>query len=163
MTRCEVPYTVNSVSGVVMNRESDFMLAFKGSFTSALRWPQLDDLWQALKEDATGGWYIYAVGESPPETSTDDAELLIFVDRIDELLRSEHDEEYCGIVYADDLKQPTFIKIYDPNNLGVSCGYSDNPPLPGWILSKLKPVDLPAMAMPNNRKRWWHSLWKGQG
>jgi hypothetical protein len=82
-----------------------------------------------------------------------------FITEIDNLLRSEHDEKYCGIVYADDLQAPSFVKIYDPHNLGVSCGYSDNPPLPGWILSKLPPVDLPAAQhVPKNRKRWWRAL-----
>jgi hypothetical protein len=51
------------------------------------------------------------------------------------------------------------IKIYDPNNLGVSCGYSDNPPLPGWVLSRIAPVDLQAVDItPNNRKRWWRRI-----
>ena len=78
---------------------------------------------------------------------------------IDKLLRQEHNEDYCGIVYADDIKQPAFVKIYDPNNLGVSCGYSDNPPLPGWVMSKLPPCDLPATrVLPANRKRWWRRL-----
>jgi hypothetical protein len=82
-----------------------------------------------------------------------------FITEIDSLLRREHDEKYCGIVYADDLQAPRFVKIYDPHNLGVSCGYSDNPPLPGWVLSKLPPVDLPAAQhVPKNRKRWWRAL-----
>ena len=146
-----------------MNEQNDYLQAFKGSFTSALRWPQLDDLWRVLKEDAKGGWYIYAVGETPPEEAVDEAMLVKFVTHIDRLLRQEHDEDYCGIVYADDFKQPAFIKIYDPNNLGVSCGYSDNPPLPGWVLSKIPPVDLPSVVLPNNRRRWWQSLWKAKG
>jgi hypothetical protein len=80
---------------------------------------------------------------------------------VDTLLRQEHGEDYCGIVYADDLSQPRFIKIYDPNNLGVTCGYSDNPPLPGWILSKLRPCDLSAgIHLPGNRKRWWRRLFR---
>ena len=71
----------------------------------------------------------------------------------------EHAEEYCGIVYADSFETPSFVKIYDPGNLGVSCGYSDHPPLPGWILSRLPPSDLNAAAMlPANRKRWWRRL-----
>jgi hypothetical protein len=142
-----------------MNTQNDYLLAFKGSFTSALRWHQLDDLWQVLNQDAAGGWYIYAVGEAPPHQPVDGEGLSRFVTGIDELLRREHDEKYCGIVYADDLKSPAFIKIYDPNNLGVSCGYSDNPPLPGWVLSKIPPVDLMALKPPNNRKRWWQALW----
>jgi hypothetical protein len=144
-----------------MNQSSDYIQIFKGSFTSALRWPQLDDLWQVVKADANSGWHIYAIGDPPPQESANETKLVTFIDRIDELLRREHDEDYCGIVYADDLMQPSFIKIYDPNNLGVSCGYSDNPPLPGWVLSKIQPVDLSAIAMPNNRKRWWQSIWNG--
>ena len=82
-----------------------------------------------------------------------------FVDEIDRLLRAEHDEDFCGIVYADDLGAPALIKIYDPNNLGVVCGYSDNPPLPGWIMSKLPPVDLPATRLvAKGRRRWWRRL-----
>ena len=143
-----------------MDQSQDFMLAFNGSFTSALRWHHLDDLWQVLREDAAGGWYIYAVGEPPPAEVSEGPQVLTFIEEVDKLLRSEHDESYCGIVYADDLQQPAFVKIYDPNNLGVSCGYSDNPPLPGWIMSKIGPVDLPATLVPKNRKRWWQALFK---
>ena len=79
-----------------------------------------------------------------------------FVDEIDQLLRREHDEDYCGIVYADDLGEPAMIKIYDPHNLGVVCGSSDHPPLPGWVMSRIAPVDLPAAQRPTGRRRrWW--------
>jgi hypothetical protein len=139
-------------------QQEDFLQAFRGSFTSALRWHHLDDLWEVVRADAEGGWYLYAVGETPPDISSDRDQVLKFIEEIDKLLRKEHDEAYCGIVYADDLKSPSLIKIYDPNNLGVSCGYSDNPPLPGWVMSKLKPADLSAQVLPNNRKRWWRSL-----
>ncbi len=141
-----------------MNETSEYLQAFRGSFTSALRWHHLDDLWEVLRADAEGGWYIYAIGEPPPLEASSAERLLIFIEEIDKLLRQEHDEAYCGIVYADDLRQPGFVKIYDPNNLGVSCGYSDNPPLPGWVLSKIPPVDLPATLVPKNRKRWWQGL-----
>jgi hypothetical protein len=141
-----------------MNHPQDYMQAFRGSFTSALRWHQLDALWQVLRDDAAGGWYIYAIGETPPSRPSDRQQVLTFIDEVDKLLRAEHDEDYCGIVYADDLQQPAFVKIYDPNNLGVSCGYSDNPPLPGWVMSKIPPVDLPATLVPKSRKRWWRGL-----
>ncbi|MEJ2590933.1 MAG: hypothetical protein P8178_05965 [Candidatus Thiodiazotropha sp.] len=141
-----------------MDLQQDYMQAFRGSFTSALRWHHLDALWQVLRQDAGAGWYIYAVGEAPPTAAADARMMLTFIDEIDKLLRREHQENYCGIVYADDLQQPTFVKIYDPNNLGVSCGYSDNPPLPGWVLSRIPPVDLPATVVPKNRKRWWQAL-----
>jgi hypothetical protein len=139
--------------------ENEFMSAFRGSFTSALRWPQLDALWAVLGEEAGDDWFIYAIGEPPPAQPASARDLQRFLDEMALFLRREHDEDYCGIVYADNLQQPAFIKIYDPNNLGVSCGYSDNPPLPGWIVSKLPPCDLPSTrVLPNNRGRWWRQL-----
>ena len=140
-------------------QQSDFRAAFKGSFSGVLRWENLDELWQRLREDAAGGWYLYAVGEPPPSETIGADELTHFIRQVDELIRREHGEDYCGIVYVDDASAPSFVKIFDPNNLGVSCGYSDNPPLPGWILSKLPPVDLQApMPLPGNRRRWWQRL-----
>jgi len=136
-----------------------FVEAFRGSFTSLLRWPQLDDFWELLNEQADDNWFIYAVGELPPEDTASKEQLLTFIKEIDVLLRQEHDEDYCGVVYADDKTNPSFIKIFDPNNLGVSCGFSDNPPLPGWILSRLQPVELEtALNPPGNRRRWWNRL-----
>ena len=138
-----------------------YLAVFRGSFTSALRWPQLDALWQRLLATPEG-WYLYAVGEKPPTAPADADAMRHFVAEVDALLRREHDEDYCGIVYADSLAEPAMIKIYDPNNLGVSCGYSDNPPLPGWVVSRLPPVDLEAARQPAGRRRWWQRLFAGE-
>ena len=139
----------------------DYLKVFKGSFTSVMRWPQLDDFWSMLKSQADDSWYIYAVGEEPPETPVAKNIVLKFIDEMDVLLHKEHEEDYCGIVYHDNLENPSFIKIFDPNNLGVSCGFSEKPPLPGWILSKIKPIELEeALYPPNNRRRWWQKIFK---
>ena len=138
---------------------SDFQAAFRGRFESVLRWNQLDELTGRLQADADAGWYIYAVGEQPPEAPASGNQVRHFLQEIKTLLRKEHDEEYCGIVYADSLVEPSFVKFFDPNNLGVSCGFSDNPPLPGWILSRIAPEDLEAtVLLPGNRRRWWQRL-----
>ncbi len=142
------------------NKEStEFLTAYRGSFTSMMRWPHLDDFWLLLNEQADDSWYIYAVGEAPPTQAATKGKLVSFIKEIDILLHKDHSEDYCGIVYADDKSKPSFIKIYDPNNLGVSCGFSDNPPMPGWILSKIQPIELEsALNPPNNRRRWWKRL-----
>jgi hypothetical protein len=140
-------------------KEDPFQVAFRGRFENILRWEQLDALWQVLSRDAGDGWHIYAVGEQPPAQPVSGEVLQKFLAEIGELLRREHDEAYCGIVYTDSTTEPAFVKIFDPHNLGVSCGYSDHPPLPGWILSRLPPVDLKAPApLPGNRRRWWQRL-----
>lgn len=137
-----------------------FVKRFKqGRFESLMRWHQLDDFWENLRPQIDNSWYIYALGEEAPEETSSQQKALNFINEIDELLRREHDEEYCGIVYANNHQQPDFIKIFDPNNLGVSCGFSDNPPLPGWVMSKMKPVNLKEALQPaNNRRRWWQKV-----
>lgn len=139
--------------------QTEFYTRFRGSFTGLLRWPELDEFWAVLANKAESEWYIYAVGEDVPEKPVSAKELLIFIEEIDKLLRKEHKEDYCGVVYVNDKQDPDFIKIYDPNNLGVSCGFSDNPPIPGWILSLIKPEKLDENTfLSQSRKRWWRKL-----
>ncbi len=149
-----------------MNMEpSAYLKQIHGSFQGLLKWEDFDAYWARLREDAQGdaadssGWYLYAVGATPPEHPAERATLLRFLDESQALLHKEHEEEYCGIVYVDQYDAPSMIKIYDPSNLGLSCGSSENPPLPGWILSRLPPIDLPtALQPPQNRQRWWQRI-----
>ena len=140
---------------------TEFQRLYTGRLWSVLAWDQLTAFWQRI--DPAAGWYLVAVGVSPAPTfgmsPADTAGVSAFIERIDALLRAEHHESYCGIVYADDLENPSLIKIYDPNNLGSSCGSSKNPPLPGWIMSRLPPDEIiAARVAPENRKRWWQGL-----
>jgi len=136
-----------------------YVEAFRGRFNSVMRWEQLNGFWDALRQQIDEQWYVYAIGEDVPGEPCSSEKVMTFINEIDALLRKEHDEDYCAIVYADDLAAPQFVKIFDPNNLGVSCGFSDNPPLPGWILSKMKPINLQDALKPaNNRRRWWQKI-----
>jgi hypothetical protein len=139
---------------------TEFQRIYTGRVWSVLSWDQLSALWQRI--DPAAGWYLQAVGvESAPTiaNAADAATVSAFIQRIDALLRADHHESYCGIVYADDLENPRLIKIYDPNNLGSSCGSSKNPPGPGWIMSRMKPEPIIASRpAPENRKRWWQAL-----
>ncbi|MBI3775186.1 MAG: hypothetical protein HY273_06480 [Gammaproteobacteria bacterium] len=138
---------------------NDYLTAFNGSFAGMLHWSQLDDLWTVLRNDAAGQWYLYAVGEPPPAAPANAGQVERFITEINQLLRRDHQEDYCGVVYVDELLQPRFVKIYDPHHLGVSCGFSNNPPLPGWVMSKLAPVDLQLQGpLTGERKRWWQRI-----
>ncbi|MEJ2360994.1 MAG: hypothetical protein P8Z75_06150 [Gammaproteobacteria bacterium] len=150
---------MRSQTAIRSDQLPDYLQAFRGSFTSLLRWDDLDAFWQVLEARADANWYIYAIGEPVPDMPASADQVKTFIAEIDKLLRQEHEEDYCGIVYVDDKTEPSFIKIYDPNNLGVSCGFSDNPPMPGWILSRLAPVELNDKTfLPQNRRRWWQRL-----
>ncbi|MCX7166472.1 MAG: hypothetical protein NTV11_09375 [Rhodocyclales bacterium] len=137
---------------------TEFQRLYTGRVWSVMQWDQLTAFWQRI--DPAAGWYLHAVGVSPAPTVAADADAVrAFIERIDALLRADHHESYCGIVYADKLENPSLIKIYDPNNLGSSCGSSKNPPPPGWIMSRVAPDEIDVVRLaPENRKRWWQSL-----
>jgi len=142
-----------------MTEPDAFLTAFRGSFVGLLDWSAWDQLRERLRAERAGDWFIYAVGEDPPATPVTPSALDEFLVAIDALLRREHRERRLGIVYVDDARHPRFVKIFDPNNLGVVCGISSGPPLPGWILSQIPPVDLPAAFPPAaGRRRWWRRL-----
>ena len=135
-----------------------FMSSYRGYLSNILKWEDLDTLWQTVR-DSSSSWYIYAVGEAVPQKVSSLEQLNTFVDEIDKLLRQEHEEEYCGIVYVDDREAPSLVKIYDPNHLGSSCGPGWGEVLPGWVISTMAPEALEVDApVANNRRRWWQKL-----
>ena len=77
---------------------------------SLLEWAQLSEFW--TKVDKGAGWYLYAVGDTVPRAPATPAQVEKFIVEVDALLRCDHRESYCGIVYADNLDKPSFIKIY---------------------------------------------------
>lgn len=144
----------------MLNKSQDqvnsFYKAYRGAFTSLLKWSDLDAFWQILSAQSSKGWYIYVTAEQPPEKTTSADEMKQFIREIDQLLHEKHKEDYCGIVYTDDKTSPSFIKIYHPENLGVVCGIGREPIFPGWIISQLKPETLDKLPpLPGTRKSWW--------
>ncbi|MHB8252377.1 MAG: hypothetical protein ACYDEV_01435 [Acidiferrobacter sp.] len=139
-----------------------FQARLTGAFSGIVTWAQLTTLWTVVQEHPEG-WYIYAIGEAVPTSPAEPEALLKFTHEIDVLLHREHREEYCGIVYADNKAEPTFIKIFDPHNLGSSCGSSGMKTLPGWLLTRMPPEPLDdRRPLPEGRKRWWRTLFQGQ-
>lgn len=143
----------------MVEEQSQFMSLYRGRLQGAMQWSDLDDLWVVLKQQTDKQWYVYHVGEAPPTSTASKDQFELFLNEIDTLLHKEHEEDYCGIVYVNDPKDPALVKIYDPNNLGVVCGYSENPPLPGWVLSTVAPDNLELAFPPvQSRKRWWKKI-----
>jgi len=142
--------------------EITFNQALNGKFEGILRWQQLDAFWPNVKQTHSI-WYFYQVGSPVPETPLNSDEFALSLTELDTLLRKEHDYDYCGVVYADDVETPSLIKVYDPNNLGSSCGCGcgGNRIPARWIISQQKPKEIMDDApTPNNRKRWWNQLFR---
>ncbi len=145
-----------------MSDSGEFERYYNGLLYSVMRWDQLTAFWQKL--DAEAGWYLYAVGHEVPQAPSPADKVRQFTRELDELLRREHHEDYCAIVYADDLDAPNFVKIYDPNHLGSSCGSSSvkSSVLPGWLMSKTPPREIQVNhIVTGQRKRWWQAFLGG--
>ncbi|MEY3220559.1 MAG: hypothetical protein RIT27_1916 [Pseudomonadota bacterium] len=140
---------------------SQFQQKYNGRFYNALRWTQLDTLWGVLKTQSSG-WYVYFINhEDVPLNVLEPDDFQTFLDEINVLLREDHDYDYCGIVYADSFEEPTMVKIYDPHNLGASCGSSGRKIHPRWLLSKIPPEPIEDdVIVPNIRKRWWQRIFE---
>lgn len=144
---------------IAEQEKTRFMTLYQGYLQGVMKWADWDEFVETLQAQKEKDWFVYHVGEEPPEKAATSEQFATFVNEISTLLKKEHDEDYCGIVYTSDPKEPQLVKIYDPNNLGVVCGFSENPPLPGWVISLEKPDDL-IMAFPpvQTRKRWWKKI-----
>jgi hypothetical protein len=141
------------------SNDSDYLRACNGLLRGILRWSELDTVWEQLRRRNDGAWYVYTIGQPPPRTPASSEELERFLVDVRERLRDEHNEDYCGIVYVDDPEEPGFLKIYDPGNLGMVCGSSAAPPLPGWTLSRCAPDDLQAVTSGTGKRRpWWRRV-----
>jgi hypothetical protein len=120
---------------------SDYFDKFQGRFIGIMQWDDCNALLQKLIEQPND-WYLYDTLIEVPTQTIDADGFINHVKEIKEILSKEHQERYCGIVYADDIEKPSFVKIFHPKNLGKSCGSSEHPPIPQWLLSKTKPKDV---------------------
>lgn len=137
---------------------ASYLTLLDGEFSGVLRWEQLEELWATVNA-SDRAWYVNAPGHELSDEPLSAEALAHFLAELTTLLRKDHDEDYCGIVYVDDVSEPSMIKVYDPNNLGSVCGSSGKRTLPGWVLSTLKPVEMTLeVAPPANRQRWWQGL-----
>lgn len=130
----------------------------RGRLWGVLAWKDLDALFAAML--AKRGWHAWMPGEPPPSAPVAADALGPMLADLGALLRREHREDYCGIVYADDLADPTLVKVYDPGNLGSSCSHGGpGQHLPRWIFSLDRPEPLHAHEpAPGGRLRWWRRL-----
>ena len=139
--------------------ENLFLSAYNGRMKGVLRWPQLDAIWRNL--DTSTPWYLYEIGGEVPSEASDVETLRPALKEIDTFLHAQHDADYCGVVYADDLEAPSLLKIYHPRKMGASCGSSGSTVLPKWTLSQLPPIDLLEWSLEKDEKpAWWKHMLK---
>ena len=135
-----------------------FAERMNGKFYGILQWADLDKLWVRVRAEPQG-WFAALTGEVPPAITMSTEELNAFITEIDALLRKEHHYDYCGVVYADELDNPSLIKIFDPYNMGTGCRVGGAPIPPLWVLSRFQPTLLESnIPLSGSRRHWWQNL-----
>ena len=131
---------------------SDYIKEFQGRFIGIMQWDDCNALLQKLIYQPDD-WYLYDTLEAVPSSTMNATSFTADISNIKTILTEEHQERYCGIVYTNDLEKPTFVKIFHPKNLGKSCGSSEHPPIPQWLLSNTKPEDVVEKFGPPKKKQ----------
>lgn len=115
---------------------------YQGRFKGILTWQAFDRLWARLAE-APEGWYAYELSGSCPEAPLSAEAFQALLDEANDMYAIARKQSFCGAVYVDDPESPSFIKVFDPNNMGAVCGDSGKRTLPRWVLSRARPDPLP--------------------
>jgi hypothetical protein len=122
--------------------ETTFWRAYGGKFTGTLKWEQFDALFIRLASDEHD-WFVF-----DPTADAPDAPAADFGAALDEAracVEQVRGRSYCGAVFADDMNNPGFVKVFDPFKMGGVCGGSGERVMPRWIFSRLAPDPLPLL------------------
>ncbi|NOX73292.1 MAG: hypothetical protein GXP03_06625 [Alphaproteobacteria bacterium] len=125
--------------------DTDFWRAYQGPFSGVLKWSDVDALWAWLA-DNNQGWFAFDPNTAAPDTPLDADDFATFLQGAVELVNTRRERSMSGAIYLDDANKPTLIKIFDPVNMGSACSISGVRVMPRWILSRMKPDDLPKPA-----------------
>ncbi len=126
--------------------DTAFWRAYLGPAKGLLRWEEVAALWDYLR--ASGDWFVFDPEGDAPESPLEGAALAKEVAALETLVNSGHDRHCSGAIYVDDKAAPTFIKVFDPRNMGSSCGWGGAPILPYRIISRIQPDPLPPAPEP---------------
>ncbi len=123
--------------------DTPFWRAYQGRASGLLHWEDVDTLWQLLATQPEG-WFVYDLKIEPPTTPLPAADFTAFLPLAEALVNERRDRSHSGAIYIDNRQSPAFIKIFDPTNMGTSCGGGHDMIFPRYILSKIPPEPRPA-------------------
>ncbi len=130
--------------------DTPFWQAYQGSFSGLMNWQRVEEFFDALAEN-TEGWYVFQMDGPLPEAPLNAAEFKTRLAEMRDLTLTYRDASHCFSLFADHQTDPQFIKVFDPGNLGASCGSSGSRIYPRWTVSRIKPdAPVPVAEEPAN-------------
>lgn len=123
--------------------DTPFWRLYQGRASGLLHWPEVDAFWATLSQTPSG-WYVYDLETPPPENPHSPADFSTALKAAQSLVNARRDRSHSGAIYIDNRETPAFIKVFDPSNMGTSCGGAHDMIFPRYIFSKAKPEPRPA-------------------
>ena len=122
-----------------MDAHREYDEKFSGRLLGVLDWDDFSALWNDLRARPEG-WYVrdFKRRELPREPMPAE-DFVHWLEETESFLRKRHRENYCGFLYLDDARGPTFMKIFDPRKMGSACGCGGAVE-PRWTLSRARPT-----------------------
>jgi len=117
---------------------TNYWRAFQGRSSGLINWKDVDALWVQLSSQPEG-FFVYDFEAAPPTTPLPAFDFARFLPKAEALVNERRDRSHSGAIYIDSLTAPLFIKIFDPTNMGTSCGGDHEMVFPRFTLSKIKP------------------------
>ncbi|HGG04652.1 MAG TPA: hypothetical protein ENK28_04285 [Aliiroseovarius sp.] len=130
-----------AVSDLPPMPDDAFWRAFQGDFQGILTWPDFDSLWAVLGA-TKGDWYVYDLTADVPSSPVSGRDFDKALSEAGDLYSSVRNRSYCGAVYVDDPRTPTFVKVFDPYQMGATCGSSGSRTMPRFVFSRIIPTPL---------------------
>lgn len=123
--------------------DTAFWKAFNGKFHGIPTWEGFDRFWDLFA--ATGGeWYVFnPEGDAP--SAPEPGLAAVLTEAHDCVTDVRGMRNFCGTVFADDLADPSFVKVFDPWKMGAACGSSGERVMPRWVFSRMAPDALPLL------------------
>jgi len=123
--------------------DTAYWRAYQGRASGLIDWKDVDALWPLLGAQPEG-WFVYDLEATPPVAPMPAPDFTAFLPQAEALVNERRDRSHSGAIYIDSREAPSFIKIFDPTNMGTSCGGDHEMIFPRYILSKTKPDSRPA-------------------
>ena len=123
--------------------DTPFWRAYQARASGLLHWEDVDALWPLLAAQPEG-WFVYDLDAEPPTAPLPAADFTAFLPQAEALVNARRDRSHSGAIYIDNRETPTFIKVFDPTNMGTSCGGDHEMIFPRYIFSKIQPSPRPA-------------------
>jgi hypothetical protein len=118
---------------------------YGGRFSGILKWEDLDGFWGRL-QSSPDAWYVFDPEQKIPLAAQTSQAFSETVATARALLETRREMSHSGAIYTDHMERPTFVKVFDPSNMGSACNISGQRTMPRWIFSHIPPDPLPPAA-----------------